>query len=176
MTDSLWIASYQASLSFIISWSLPKLMSIESVMSSNHLILCHPLLLPPVFPSIRIFSNESSLESGGQSVGISASGSVLPMNIQGWFLLQLTGLICLQSKGLSSLLQHHNLKASVLQYPAFFMVFIPWSLYLLYTMTTGKTIGLTRWTFVGKVMFLPINTLSMFVINFLPSSKCLLIS
>ena len=123
-----WIASHQASLSFIVSWSLPKLMSTESVMPSNHLILCHPLILPSVFPSIRIFSNESTLASGGQSVGISGSASVLPTNIQGWFLLELTGLICLQSKGLLSLLQHHNLKASVLQSQAFFRVFIP-SLY-----------------------------------------------
>ena len=123
-----WLASHQASLSFTVSWNLPKLMSTESVMPSNHLILCHPLLLPSEFPSIRIFSNESTLTSGGQSVGISASASVLPTNIQGWSLLELTGLICLQSKGLLSLLQHHNLKASILQSPAFFMVFIP-SLY-----------------------------------------------
>ena len=96
-----WTAACQASLSFTTSWSLPKLMSTESVMPSNHLILCHPLILPSVFPSIRIFSNESTLASGGQSVGISGSASVLPMNIQGWFLLELTDLISLQFKGLS---------------------------------------------------------------------------
>ena len=123
-----WTAACQASLSITNSWSLPKLMSIESVMPSNHLILCHPLLLlPSIFPSIRVFSNESSFQteffkSGGQSIGISASTSVLPMNIQGWFPLGLDGLISLLSKGLSRLLQHHNLKASILWCSAFFMV------------------------------------------------------
>ena len=90
----------QASLSFTISWSLLKLMSIESVMSSNHFILSRPLfLLPSIFPSIRVFSNESVLRSRCQSIRTSAS--VLPMNIQGWFPLELTGLISLQSKRLS---------------------------------------------------------------------------
>ena len=93
-----WTAAHQASLSITNSWSLLKLMSIESVMPSNHLILCHSLLLPPsIFPSIRVFSNES----GGQSIGISASASVLPMNIQDSFPLGWTGWISLQSKGLS---------------------------------------------------------------------------
>ena len=97
-----WTAAHQASLSFTNSRSLLKLMSMESVMPSNHLILCRPLLLPPsIFPSIRVFSNESAT-SGGQSVGVSASVSVLPMNIQGWFLLGSTGWISLQSKGFSS--------------------------------------------------------------------------
>ena len=93
-------AVLQASPSFSISWSLFKLMSFESVMWSNHLILCHPLLLlPSIFCSIRVFSNELLFTSGGQSMG--ASASVLPMNIQGLFPLGLTGLISLQSKGLS---------------------------------------------------------------------------
>ena len=93
-----WTASCQVSLSITNSQSLPKLMSIQSVMPSNHLILCHPLLLPPsIFPSIRVFSNESVLHMRCQSIG--ASVSVLPINIQGWFPLGLTGLI-LQSKGL----------------------------------------------------------------------------
>ena len=97
-----WTAAHQASLSFTNSWSLLKFRSIESVMLSNHLILCWPLLLlPSVFPSIRIFSSGSALHIGGQSTGASASASVLPMNIQGWFPLGLTGLISLQSKGLS---------------------------------------------------------------------------
>ena len=102
-----WTAACQASLSITNSWSLPKLMSIESVMPSNHLILCRPLLLPPsIFPSIRVFSNESSFQteffkSGGQSIGISASTSVLPMNTQDWSPLGWTGWISLQSKGLS---------------------------------------------------------------------------
>ena len=96
-------------------------MSIESVMPSNHLILCGPLLLPPsIFPSIRVFSNESSFTSGGQSIGVSASASVLPMNIQDWFLLGWTGWISLESKGLKSLLQHHSSKAPILRHSAFF--------------------------------------------------------
>ena len=95
-----WTAAHQASLSITSSWSLLILMSIESVMASNYLILCHPfLLLPWIFSSIRGFSNESVFASGGQSIG--ASASVLPINIQGWFPLQLTGLISLHSKGLS---------------------------------------------------------------------------
>ena len=97
-------AALQASLSITNSRSSPKLMSIESVMPSNHLILCCPLVLPPsIFPSTRVFSNESNefFTSGGQSTGVSASASVLPMNIQNWFPLGWTGWISLQSKGLS---------------------------------------------------------------------------
>ena len=98
-----WTAARQASLSTTNFRSLLKLVSIESVMPSNHLILCHPLLLPPlIFPSIRVFSNEWTVfASGGQSIGASASTSVLPMNIQDWFPLGLTGWISFQSKGLS---------------------------------------------------------------------------
>ena len=92
----------QASLSFTSSWNLLKLMSIESVMPSNHIILCRPLLLlPSIFPRIRIFPNELAFASGGQSIGAFASASVLPMNIQGWCPLGLAGLISLLSKGLS---------------------------------------------------------------------------
>ena len=95
-----WTAACQASLAITNAWSLLKLMSIESVMPSNHLILCHPLLLlPSIFPSIRVFSNESVLQSGSQSIG--ASTSVLPVNIQDWFSSRLTVLISLLSKGLS---------------------------------------------------------------------------
>ena len=97
-----WIAARQASLSITNSWSLLKLMSIESVISSIHLIPCCPLLLlPSIFPGIRVFSNESVLSSGGQNIGASASASVLPMNIQDWFPLEWTSLISLQFKGLS---------------------------------------------------------------------------
>ena len=97
-----WTATFQASLPITNSWSLFKLVSIESVMPSNHLILCTPLLLPlSIFPSIRFFSNESFLASGGQSIGVSVSASVLPMNIQDWFPLGWTGLISLQSRGFS---------------------------------------------------------------------------
>ena len=99
---TLWIAACQASLSITNSWSLPKFMSIESAMQSSHLILCHPLLLlSPIPPSIRIFSNESTLHMRCQSIGVSASSSVLPMYTQAWSPLRWTGWICLQSKGLS---------------------------------------------------------------------------
>ena len=95
-------AAHQASLSFTISQNLLKLISIESVMPSNHLILCRPrLLLPSIFPIIRVFSNESALHMRRSKFGASASVSVLPVNIEGWFPLGLTGLISLQSKGLS---------------------------------------------------------------------------
>ena len=97
-----WTTAHQASLSITNSWSLLKVISIKSVMPSNHLILCHPLLLlPSIFPSIRVFSVSLLFASGSQSIGASASAAVLPMNIQGWFPLGLTGLISLQSKGLS---------------------------------------------------------------------------
>ena len=97
-----WTAARQASLSFTISWSLLKFMSIELVMPSSHLLLCCPLLLPPlVFPSIRVFSNELTLHIRRPKYGASASASVLPMNIQDWFPLGWIGWISLQSKGLS---------------------------------------------------------------------------
>ena len=104
MSDSVtpWTAAQEASLSFSISRSLLKLLSIESVMPSNHLILCHPLLLlPSIFPSIRVFSNESVLCISVLSFGVSASPSLLLMDIQGWFPLGLTSLISLLSRGLS---------------------------------------------------------------------------
>ena len=99
---TLWTAACQASLSITNSWSLLKLMSVESVMPSNHLILCRPLLLlPSILSSSRVFSNESVFTSSSQSIGVSASASILPMNIQNWFSLGWTGWISLQSKGLS---------------------------------------------------------------------------
>ena len=102
-----WTAARQASLAITISGSLLKLMSIELLMPSNHLVLsCPLLLLPSIFPSIKVFSSDWLFASGGQSIG--ASASVLPMNIQDWFPLALTGLISWQSKGLKSLLQHHS--------------------------------------------------------------------
>ena len=98
----LWTAAHQALLSSTLSQTLLKFLSIASVMLSNHLILCCPLLLLPlVFPSIRVFSSDQLFASGGQSIGASATASVHPMNIQGWFPLELTGLISWQSKGLS---------------------------------------------------------------------------
>ena len=97
-----WSAAPQASLSITNSWSLPKPMSVESVMPSNHLILCHPLLLlPSIFPNIRVFQMSQLFPSGGQSIGVSASASVLPMNTQDWFPLGWIGWISLRSKGLS---------------------------------------------------------------------------
>ena len=96
-----WTATHQAALPFTISWSLLKLMSIELVMLSNHLIFYHPLfLLPSIFPSIRVFTMSQFFASGGQSIGAPASASVLPMTIQDWFPLGLTGLNSLMSKGL----------------------------------------------------------------------------
>ena len=107
---------------------------------------CHSLLLlPSIFPSIRVFSNGLTLPSGGQSIGASALAPVLPVNIQYWSPLGWTGWISLLSKGLSNFLQHHNLKASILQCSAFFMVQLSHPY-----MTTGKTISLTIRTFVGK--------------------------
>ena len=112
-----WTIACQTSLSITSSQSLLKLISIESVMPSNHLFLCHPLfLLPSIVPSIRVFTMSLFLASGGQSIGVSASTLVLSMNIQGSFPLGWTCWISLQSKGLSfkSLLQHHSSKASIL--------------------------------------------------------------
>ena len=111
--DTPWTTAHQASLAITNSRSLLKFMSTESVMPSNHLILCLPLLLPPsVFPSIGVFSNNQLFASGVQSIGVSDSASVLPMNIQNWFPLGWTGWISLTLK---SLLQHHSSKASIIR-------------------------------------------------------------
>ena len=107
-----WTAARQASLSVTNSQSSLKLMSTESVMPSNHLILCRPLLLPSVFPTIRVFPVSQFFESGGQSIGVSASASVLPVNIQDTSPLGWTGRISLQSRGFSSLLQQQFFLAS----------------------------------------------------------------
>ena len=116
-----WTAACQGSLSFTISQSLLKPMSIDLTIPSNHLILCSLLLiLPSIFPSIRVFSNGSALHIRWPDIGVSAS--VLLISIQDWFPLGLTGLISLQSKGLSRVFQHHRWKASILQRSAFFMV------------------------------------------------------
>ena len=174
MSDSLtpWTLALQASLSFTVSQSLFKLMSAESVMPSNHLILCHyHLLLPSIFFSIRVFSNESALcirwpKYWSFSFSINSSNEysgLISFRIDWFVLLAVQG-------SLKSLLQHHSLKASILWCSAFFMAQLSHP-YL----TTGKTIALTRWTFVGKVMSLLSNTLSRFVLAFLPRSKHLLI-
>src|SRR5574339_54057 len=148
-------------------------MSIQSVMPSNHLILCRPLLLPPsIFPSIRVFSNESTLcirwpKYWSFSFNINSSNEH-----SGLISFRMDWLDPLAIQGtLNSLLQHHSSKASILQHSAFFIVQLSHPY-----MTTGKTIALTRWTFVGKVMSLLFNMLSRLLITFLPRSKCLLIS
>ena len=160
-------------LSITNSRSLLKFMSIESVMPSNHLILCHPLLLlPKIFPSIRVFSNESVLCIRWPKYW-SFSFSISPSNEHpGLISFRIDWLDLLAVQGtLKSLLQHHSSKASILWRSAFFTV------QLLHPyITTGKTIALNRWTFVDKVMALLFNMLSRFVITFFPRSKCLLIS
>ena len=168
-----WTSGHRASLSITNSQSLLKLMSVKSVMPSNHLILCHPLLLlPSIFPSIRVFSNESVLcirwpkyWSFSFSISLANEYSGLISFRIDWF-----DLLAVQGT-LKSLLQHHSLKASILWRLAFFIVKFSHPY-----MITGKTIALTRQTFVGKVMSLLFNMLSRLVIAFLPRSKCHLIS
>ena len=146
-----WTAARQASLSITNSWSSLKLTSIELVMPSNHLILCHPLLLPPlIFPSIRVFSNESALcnrwpKYWSFSFNVSPSSEHPGLNS---FRMDWLDLLAVQGT-LKSLLQHHSSKASVLWCSAFFLVQLSHPY-----MTTGKTIALTRWTFVSKIMSL----------------------
>ena len=164
-SETPWTAARRASLFITNSQSLLKLMSIESVMPSNHLILCHPLLLlPSIFPSIRVFSNESVLLIRWPkywSFSLSNEYSELISFRADWFDL-------LAAQGtLECLLQHHSSKSSILWHSAFFMVQLS---------HPYKTIALTRWTFVEKVMSLLFNMLSRLVITFLPRSKRLLIS
>ena len=148
-------------------------MSIESVMPSNHLILLHPLLLPPsIFPSIRVFSNESLLCIRWPKYW-SFSFSISPSNVYSWLIslrIDWLDLLAVQET-LKSLLQHHNSKASILQCSAGFIVRLSHPY-----MTTGKTIALNRWTFVCKVMSLSFNMLPSLVIDFHPRSESLLIS
>ena len=163
-----WNAPCQVFLSITNSWSLLKLMFIESVMLSNHLILCHPLLLQAsIIPSIRVFTNESVLcirwpkyRSFHFSMSPSSEYSGLISFRMDWFdFVSVQGTV-------KSLLQHHSSKTSILRCSAFFIVQLSHPY-----MTTGKTIDLTRWTFVGKVMSLLFNMLSRLVIAFLPISK-----
>ena len=168
-----WTAAYQAFLSITNSQSLLKLMSIELVMPSNHLILCgHLLLLPSTFPRIRVFSNESVLhirwpKYWSFSFSISPSNEYLGLIS---FRVDWLDLIVVQGT-LKSLLQHHSSKASNLRHSAFFIVQFSHPY-----MTTGKTTALTRQTFVDKAMSLLFNMLSRLAITFLPRSKRLLIS
>ena len=167
-----WIAARQASLSITNSRSWLKLMSIELMMPSNHLILCRPLLLlPSIFPSIKVFSNESVLCIRWPKYW-SFSFSISPSNEYSGlisFRIDCFDLLVVQGT-LKSLLQHHSSKASILQRSAFFIVQLSHPY-----MTTGKAIALTIWAFVGKVMSLLLNVLSRFVIAFLPRSNRFLI-
>ena len=163
-----WIATCQASLSITNSRSSLKLTSIKLVMPSSHLILCCPLLLlPPIPPSIRVFSNESTLRMRWPKYS-SLSFSIIPSKeIPGLISFRMDWLDLLAVQGtLKSLLQNHSSKASILQPSAFFIVQLSHPY-----MTTGKTIALTRRTFVGKIMSLLLNVLSRLVITFLPRSK-----
>ena len=169
-----WTAACQGSLSFTISWSLLKLMSIESVIPSSYLILCRPLhLLPSIFPSIRVFSSESALHVWWPKYQ-SFSFSLSPSNEYSGlisFRIDLFDLLVVQA-ALKSLFQHSDSKASVLKRSAFFMIQIAHQ-----HVTTRKTIGLTIQTFVGEVMSLIFNSmLSRFVIAFFLRKMCLLIS
>ena len=166
-------ASHQGSLSITNSRSLPKIMSIESVITSKHLNLYRPLLLlPSIFPSIRVFSNELPLHIRWPKYW-SFSFKISPSKEHpGLISFRMDWLDLLAVQGtLKSLLQHHSLRASVLWHSAFFIVQLSYPY-----MTTRKTIALSRWTFVGKVISLLFNMLSRSVITFLPRSKRLLIS
>jgi len=168
-----WTVAHQASLSITNSQSFLKLMSIESVMPSNHFIVCHPLLLPSsIFSSMRVFSNESVLHIRWPKYW-SFSFSISPFNeYSGLISFRIDWLDLHAVQGtLKSLLQHHSSKASILQCSGFFIVQLSHPY-----MTTGKTIALSRWTFVCKVMSLLFNMLSGLVITFLPRRKHLLIS
>ena len=163
----------QASLSITNSWSPPKLMSIESGMPSNHLILCHPLLLlPSIFPSIRVFSNELALHIRWPKYWSFSFNIKLSNEHPGLISFRMDWLDLLAVQGtLKSLLQHHGSKSSILRCSALFIAQLSHPY-----MTTGKTVALTRWNFVSKVMSLLFNILSRLVMTFLPRSKHLLIS
>ena len=168
-----WTAARQAYLSFTISQSLLKIMSIESVMPSKYLILCHPLLfLFQLFPASVSFPMNQLFASGGQSIGASSSASVPPVNIQDWYPLGLTHFISMLSKGLSRVFS--NTTAQKHQFfgaQPFLLSSSHFRTWLL-----EKNITLTIWTFVNKVKTLLFNMLSRFVKAFLPGSKILLIS
>ena len=181
-----WVLIFKSTFS-LSSFTFIKRLFISSSLSAIRVVSTAYLRLLIFLPAILIPACASSCPQfflasllfkwGGffltsdQSVGASASASVIPMNIQDWSPSEWTGWISLQSKGLKSLLQHHSSKASILRHSAFFTVQLSHPY-----MTTGKTIALTRRTFVGKIMFLLFNMLSRLVITFLPRSKCLLIS
>ena len=168
-----WIAARQASLSITNSRSSLKPMSIKLVMPSSHLILCRPLLLlPPIPPSIRVFSNESTLPMRWPKYWSFSFSTIPSKEISGFIPFRMDWLDLLAVQGtLKSLLQHHSSKASILQRSVLFTVQLSHPY-----MTTGKTIALTRRTLVSKIMSLLLNMLSRLVITFLPRSNRLLIS
>ena len=167
-----WTAACQVSLSFTIFWNLLRLMSIDLMVPSNHLILCHLLLLPSIFPSIKAFYNQLALRIRWPKYW-SFSFSFSPSDeYSGFISFRIEWFDLFSVQGMpKSVLQHHSSKASILWCSAFFTVQLSHPY-----MTTGKTIALTIWTFVGKVMSLLFNTLFRFVIAWLPRSKHLLIS
>ena len=161
---------------FPVHHQLPELAQTHVHRVGDAIQPSHPLSSPSpsafnLSQHLGLFPMSQFFASGGQSIGVSTSASVLPMNIQDWFPLGWTGWIALQSKTLKSLLQHHSSKASILQHSTFFIVQLSHQY-----MTTGKTIALTRQPFVDKVIFLLFNMPSKLIITFLPRSKCLLIS
>ena len=161
-----WIAARQASLSITNFRSLPKLMSIESGMPSNHLILCHPLLLlPPILPSIRVFSNESTLRMRWPKYW-SFSFSISPSNEHPGLIFRMDWLHLLTIQGTLKSLQHHSSKASILQCSAFFTVQLSHPY-----MITGKTIALTRWTFVGPRFLIYTKELVLSILSQCPASS-----
>ena len=161
-----WIAARQASLSITNFRSLPKLMSIESGMPSNHLILCHPLLLlPPILPSIRVFSNESTLRMRWPKYW-SFSFSISPSNEHPGLIFRMDWLDLLTIQGTLKSLQHHSSKASILQCSAFFTVQISHPY-----MITGKTIALTRRTFVGPRFLIYTKELVLSILSQCPASS-----
>ena len=169
---TLWTAAHQVSLSLTNSWSSPKLMSIESVMPSNQLILCPPLpLLPSIFPNIRVFPNESALHIRWPKYWHFSFNTSPSNEHPGLLSFRMDWLDLLAIQGTLKGIQHHSSKSSILWCSAFFIVQLSHPY-----ITTGKTIALTRRTFVGKVMSLLFNMLSKLVITFLPRSKRLLIS
>ena len=168
-----WIAALQASLSITNSRNSLRLTSIKSVMPSSHLILCRPLLLlPPIPPSIKVFSNKSTPHMRCPKYWSFSFSTIPSKEIPGLISFRMDWMDLLAVQGtLKSLLQHHSSKASILRRSAFFTVQLSHPY-----MTTGKTIALIRWTFVGKVMSLLFNMLSRLITTFFPRSKHLLIS
>ena len=166
-----WIAARQASLRQLLKFTQTHAHRVGDAIQPSHPLSSPSLPAPQALPASGSFPMSQLFTSGGQSTGVSASASVLPMNIKDWFPLGCTGWISLQSKGLSRVFSNNTV-----QKHQFFSAQLSSQSDSHPYMTTGKTIALTKWTFVGKVMSLLFNMLSRLVITFLPRSKCLLIS